>query len=64
MGEAAARGELGGLSAATAADLYLRLLIGDWQIRRVIGTLPEPGAAEIAARAEEAVTALRRLAPA
>ena len=37
------------------ADLLLRLVIGDWQIRRLTGAMAEPTAAEIAARVAEAL---------
>ncbi|KAJ56174.1 hypothetical protein ACMU_10505 [Actibacterium mucosum KCTC 23349] len=37
-------------------DLFLSLLIGDRQIRRVIGTLPAPGTEETRAEADLAVT--------
>lgn len=38
-----------------AADLYLNLLVGDLQIRRVIGQIGAPGKAETAARAARAL---------
>ena len=37
------------------AELLVTLLIGDRQIRRVIGSLPEPSAADVAAQAEAAL---------
>ncbi|MEO0773421.1 MAG: TetR/AcrR family transcriptional regulator [Pseudomonadota bacterium] len=40
---------------AKAADLYLRLLIGDLQIRRVIGRMSPLSEADITTRAEEAL---------
>lgn len=43
------------------AELFLRLLIGDWQIRRVTGAMEPPGAAQLAVRAREALAAFRRL---
>lgn len=43
------------------ADRYFGLLIGDWQIRRVIGVLPEPSAKEINARCDDALTLFLRL---
>ncbi|SDD81007.1 DNA-binding transcriptional regulator, AcrR family [Paracoccus isoporae] len=39
----------------------LALLIGDWQIRRVIGEMARPGEAEIAARSAAAVDGVLRL---
>jgi AcrR family transcriptional regulator len=44
-----------------AADLYLRLLIGDLQIRRVIGRLAVPTETEIKSRADEAMEGLAKL---
>ena len=44
-----------------ALGLYLSLLVGDLQIRRVIGALPEPGSAEISNRAKQAVEDFRKL---
>ncbi len=46
---------------ANAADLYISLLVGDLQIRRVTGALPAPDAAFIKARAETALTHFRTL---
>lgn len=51
-----------GLSAKDAAELYISLLIGDLQIRRVIGTLPELTDAEIRHRATRTLKALQKLA--
>lgn len=48
-------------SPADAADIYLRLLIGDLQIRRVIGVLDELSPAEIERRAGDAMTLFLRL---
>ncbi|MEM8851365.1 MAG: TetR/AcrR family transcriptional regulator [Pseudomonadota bacterium] len=39
-----------------ALDLYIALLVGDLQIRRVIGTLPAPDADAVRHRAETALT--------
>lgn len=39
----------------SAAETYVALLIGDQQIRRVIGVIPRPSDAEISARAEKAL---------
>ena len=47
-------------SAAVAAELFLRLLIGDQQIRRVIHVLSEPSPDQIALGAAEALAAFRR----
>ena len=53
-------GTLGAPSAAVAAELFLRLLIGDQQIRRVIHVLSEPSSDQIALGAAEALAAFRR----
>lgn len=50
--------------AAAACDLYLSLLIGDWQIRRVVARVPAPSAEMCAGRAKRAVQGLRALMPA
>jgi len=63
MNQAQERGQLRRrLLPAQLADLYVRLLIGDWQIQRVIGSRPAPDAQACADRAEETMIALRRLA--
>ncbi len=41
--------------AQEASELYLNLLIGDMQIRRVIGHMPQPEADALAARSERAL---------
>lgn len=46
---------------AVAADLYLSLLIGDLQIRRVIAQIPQPSADDIANRAARALEQLQIL---
>lgn len=51
---AAASGEMAALSPSEAAELYIGVLVGDLQIRRVIGVMPEPGEDEIVRRAERA----------
>lgn len=51
-----------GLSAKDAVELYLNLLIGDLQIRRVIGALPEPEPADIKRRADRALKTLLKIA--
>ncbi|TIP27850.1 MAG: TetR/AcrR family transcriptional regulator [Mesorhizobium sp.] len=48
-------------SARMAADWFLNLLIGDLQIRRVIGTLPVPSDKDIHSRVAAAVSAFRKL---
>ena len=42
-------------------ELYVALLVGDWQIRRVIGQLPQPNAQAIAERADLAMARFCRL---
>lgn len=44
-----------------AVGLYLDLLIGDQQIRRVIGRLPQPSEADLEERSRRALRYLRRL---
>ena len=61
MSRAIESGDIDAVSAGEAVELYLSLLIGDLQIRRVIGVLPEPGDDEIAARSEAAMTSFLRL---
>lgn len=56
-------GQLGFDDPAEALRLYLDLLIGDLQHRRVIGLIPPPSPAEAEARAAEALARLRRLMP-
>ncbi len=51
----------GNLAPAEATDIYLDLLLGDLQIRRVIGVLPLLKDEELASRAERAKTLLIRL---
>lgn len=46
---------------AEAAGLFMDLLAGDLQIRRVIGRAPPPDEAFVAARARQALARLRRL---
>ncbi len=60
--EAKKAGDFPGLSAKDAAELYINLLIGDLQIRRVIGALPELTEAEIKRRAVRALKTLQKLA--
>lgn len=61
MDQARAQGHLTGAPAPDMAETYLALLIGDSQIRRVTGAMPEPGPDWIAGRATRALTQLRRL---
>lgn len=46
---------------ADATEIYLGLLLGDLQIRRVVGRLPPPDATEISRRSERALDALALL---
>ena len=43
------------------APLFMRLLVGDQQVRRVIGVLPEPSTEEVARQASQAIAQLQRL---
>lgn len=54
-------GQLHFETSAEAVGLYLDLLIGDQQIRRVIGRLPAPTAEFCMARSQKAVSLLRQL---
>jgi AcrR family transcriptional regulator len=48
-------------TAERALYVFLSVLIGDWQIRRVIGVMSQPTAAEITARVEMALSTLKQL---
>ena len=50
-----------GLEGQAAAECFLALLLGDWQMARVIGVMAEPDTAMKAARLEDAVTRLMAL---
>jgi len=54
-------GALTAPSARMATEWFLALLIGDQQIRRVIGTLPIPSEEDVRSRAVAAMNAFRRL---
>lgn len=58
---AARSGDLPPGDAADRAELFIALLIGDQQIRRVIGSLPEPSPAAVEARAAAALRHFLRL---
>ncbi|SFQ96398.1 TetR/AcrR family transcriptional regulator [Poseidonocella sedimentorum] len=60
---ARAQGHLGFAEVDEAAELYLGLLIGDLQIRRVVGRLPAPTAADIERRSARALEAVICLMP-
>jgi len=53
-------GQLHCLDPAEAAELYISLLIGDLQIRRVIGVIPPPDETEIERRSKRARQLLTR----
>ncbi len=55
------RGQLHFDAVNDALDLYLGLLVGDLQIRRVIGRVPQPTQAEMAQRSAQAVAHLTTL---
>lgn len=55
MEEAVAAGEVVPPKEGDIAPLFMHLLVGDQQIRRVIGTLPAPGEAQVAAQARIAM---------
>lgn len=56
-----AKGQLAFDDLAMACETYLGLLIGDLQIRRVVGRMPQPDAVAIAQRAAMALRHLLRL---
>ena len=60
---ALAAGDLSFDATGEVLDCYLGLLIGDWQIRRIIGVLDEPDATAIQSRADRALNAIRVLYP-
>ena len=55
-------GVIRGLSTKDAVELYIHLLIGDLQIRRVIGAEPEPPVREIALRSDKALKMFLKIA--
>ncbi|MFG5384050.1 TetR/AcrR family transcriptional regulator C-terminal domain-containing protein [Yoonia sp. R2-816] len=59
--QARARGQLHFDSVNDALELYLGLLVGDLQIRRVIGWVPQPTQAQMAQRNAQAVAHLTTL---
>ena len=61
IGRATETGALPPGDPAQRGELFVTLLIGDLQIRRVIGVLPEPTEAEVAARAQTALDRFLRL---
>lgn len=58
---AMASGEIPASDVQAAVELYLGVLIGDLQIRRVIGALAHPNDAEITLRNQRAIRALKTL---
>ncbi len=44
-----------------AADTFVALVVGDWQVRRLLGVLDMPGEADITARAAKATARFLRL---
>ena len=59
--KARAGGQLHFETTEEATELYLNLLVGDMQIRRAIGRVPVPTAADCSARAERALELLQRI---
>ena len=55
------RGRFRFRDAEYAAEVFVGLVVGDQQVRRLLGALSEPGPAQIEARAERAVEAFRKL---
>lgn len=52
---------VGQYQAQRGLQVFLSVLIGDWQIRRVIAVMDQPEPSEIEARVEEAMALLKRL---
>jgi AcrR family transcriptional regulator len=48
-------------SAEKALQVFLSQLIGDWQIRRVIGVMSAPSTSEITARVEDAINLIKNI---
>lgn len=63
MAQARDAGQLGFDDLNTACDGYLSLLVGDLQIRRVVGRIEQPPPEALAARSAAALRQLRRLFP-
>lgn len=61
MARAVAQGELRPPEQGELGPLFMHLLVGDRQIRRVIGTLPPPTPAEVQAQAAVAMAQFRGL---
>jgi AcrR family transcriptional regulator len=59
--DARTEGQLAFQSTAEAVDLYLSLLVGDLQVRRIIGRAPQPAADAREKRAKRALEHLVRL---
>lgn len=53
--EQRSRGRLRFEDAGYAAEILVGLVVGDQQVRRLLGSLPEPGPSQVQARAEKAV---------
>lgn len=62
MAQAKQTGVIRRMEASDATDLFVDLLIGDLQIRRVVGRMPMPEPDALASRAERAVDRLLQLA--
>lgn len=56
-------GDLGLSEEGNIGALFLSLLVGDQQIRRVIGALGEPSSADVSAQASRAIAQLQVLCP-
>lgn len=61
--QAKASGALSFDDPALATETFLNLLIGDLQIRRAIGRMPEPSASDRARRSEHAISAITLIYP-
>lgn len=61
IAQAIERGQITAPSARIATEWYIALVIGDAQIRRVIGAVPEPSQAHVATLADARVAAFLKL---
>ncbi|MGH3146584.1 MAG: TetR/AcrR family transcriptional regulator [Rubrobacter sp.] len=59
--EQRSRGRLRFHNAEYAAEVFVGLIVGDMQVRRLLGSLPEPEPAQVEARARRAVEDFRKL---
>lgn len=63
LSRAMSEGVLARRDSAEAAELFVTLLVGDLQIRRVIGAMSEPSSDQIASRSQRALRSFLSLCP-